>query len=75
MYMSVSSYNRTRTQTSQWEEPGVTLGFKSLATAVTRTFGRLCKMLGIWIGELVKAVSRTYKPVLVETWKTVLRIR
>lgn len=52
MSMGVSSYNRARTQTSQWEEPGVTLGFKTLA-----------------------ALSRTYKPVLVESWKTVLRIR
>lgn len=75
MYMGVSSYNRARTQTSQWEEPGVTLGFKSLAAAVTHTLLEDCKMLGIWTRESVKAVSRTYKPVLVETWKTVLRIR
>ena len=37
MYMGVSSYNRTRTQTSQWETPGMILGFKSLASAVTHT--------------------------------------
>lgn len=49
MYMGVSNYNRARTQTSQWEEAGVTLlAFKSLAAAATDTFGRLCKMLGIW---------------------------
>lgn len=76
MYMGVSSYNRARTQTSQWEEPGVTLlAFKSLAAAVTDTFGRQCKMLGIWTRESVKALSRTYRPDLVESWKTVLRIR